>query len=50
MQFNNLGYIIYDRIVRKSIMNQELFTDIMPECAASKDVAQLKDLIISLTE
>ena len=47
-RFDSLGFIIYDRIVRNSIMNQELFVNITPEANIVKCITKVKNRILNI--
>ena len=44
-----IGYVPYDRIVRQSIIRQELFSNIEPENEATKAVEMLKNKVVAKT-
>lgn len=47
-RFDSLGFIIYDRIVRNSIMNQELFVNISPEANIVQCITKVKNRILNI--
>lgn len=46
--YDYLGHVEYDRIVRKSIINQNIFSEISPESEVAGQVKELADRIIDM--
>lgn len=47
IELDYLGFVPYDRVVRQSILRQELFVDAYPEAEVSKAIVSIGDVILS---